>query len=186
MNNPSGNIRQKRIEQISGMFMQLMWLTHRRYWRLLQPFGITFPQFMALAMLYLHRDRCTMTDLSHVSPHQDPAAMTGVVDRLVKQGWVERHRSETDRRVVMVNITADGRALVDAVGRKFAPENATLHADITDEDLDFACNMLRRYLHKEIEHYDWIHQDAVDKELRIVEKFMNDPVAFAREEVARE
>ena len=185
MENEPDNTRTKRLEQITGMFMLLMWHTSRRYARLLQPFGITFPQFMALSVLYLHPERCTMTDLSNVSPHQDPAAMTGMVNRLMKLGLAERCRSETDRRVVMVGITAAGRTVVEGVHKTFTEENASLHQDITDEELEFAWRLLNGYVQKEMEHYDWIRQDAVYREMKMVEQFMQDPVAFAREEAGR-
>jgi len=42
---------------------------------------------------------------------------TRVVDRLVERGWVERDRSATDRRVVRVDLAADGRAALRAAGR---------------------------------------------------------------------
>lgn len=41
-----------------------------------------------------------------------PATMVGILDRLVSKGLVERNRSETDRRVVYVNLTNQGRELV--------------------------------------------------------------------------
>ncbi|MCS4593191.1 MarR family transcriptional regulator [Brevibacterium sediminis] len=33
-----------------------------------------------------------------------PATTTGIIDRLVQQGWVIRERSETDRRTVVVRV----------------------------------------------------------------------------------
>lgn len=33
-----------------------------------------------------------------------PATTTGIIDRLVQQGWVVRERSETDRRTVVVRV----------------------------------------------------------------------------------
>ncbi len=38
---------------------------------------------------------------------------TGVVDRLVKKGLLERGRSEEDRRVVTVSLTEDGKDMFD-------------------------------------------------------------------------
>ena len=42
-------------------------------------------------------------------------AITNRVDRLVERGYVERSHSAVDRRRVVVRLTSDGRALVDAV-----------------------------------------------------------------------
>ena len=39
-----------------------------------------------------------------------PAATTALIDRLVAKGFVQRVRSEADRRQVLVEMTAEGRA----------------------------------------------------------------------------
>ena len=46
-----------------------------------------------------------------------PAATTALIDRLEK-GWVERIRSDADRRQVLVQMTAEGQ---DAPGRPIGP-----------------------------------------------------------------
>jgi DNA-binding MarR family transcriptional regulator len=40
---------------------------------------------------------------------------TGIVDRLVKKGYMERGRSETDRRIVVISLTEKGKEFVAAV-----------------------------------------------------------------------
>ncbi len=47
-----------------------------------------------------------------------PAATTALIDRLEKKGWVERVRSDADRRQVLVQMTAEGRS---APGRSIDP-----------------------------------------------------------------
>ena len=42
------------------------------------------------------------------------SAVTPIVDRLEAQGAVRRHRSETDRRVWLAELTPDGEALFEA------------------------------------------------------------------------
>ncbi|NIK69751.1 MULTISPECIES: MarR family transcriptional regulator [unclassified Paenibacillus] len=42
-------------------------------------------------------------------------AVTGISDRLIDLGYVERSRSEYDRRIVMLSVTDEGRKLVDHV-----------------------------------------------------------------------
>ncbi|GAB7387149.1 MarR family transcriptional regulator [Bacillaceae bacterium] len=44
--------------------------------------------------------------------------ITAVSDRLVKKGWVRRQRSETDRRVVELCITQEGREWVKRIEQK--------------------------------------------------------------------
>lgn len=45
----------------------------------------------------------------------DPGNVSGIVDRLEREGWVQRHRSSQDRRVVLIALTAQGRALLDEI-----------------------------------------------------------------------
>ena len=64
------------------------------------------------------------------------ASATGIVDRMTERGLVQRHSLESDRRVVLVELTDSGRAVfVDlAAGRR---EHLTALLDrLTDDELD--------------------------------------------------
>ncbi len=58
-----------------------------------------------------------------------PPNMAVTLDRLVERGWVERVRSTTDRRAMLIHLTKDGSALV-ARAEKIAAtmENPALRA----------------------------------------------------------
>lgn len=63
------------------------------------------------------------------------AATTTLIDRLERKGFVQRVRDLDDRRRVLVEMTADGRA---RVGRYYGPivkEGSELFSDTTDEQL---------------------------------------------------
>jgi MarR family transcriptional regulator, organic hydroperoxide resistance regulator len=73
-----------------------------------------------------------------------PASVTQMLDHLAEQGWVERVRSESDRRVVLNRLTPAGR-------ERFAAKEAELQArwrealsDISAEELGHAARVLRR------------------------------------------
>ena len=52
----------------------------------------------------------------------DPSNVTGIVDRLEARGLIERRGSETDRRVRIVRLTAEGqRVRAEVVARMSAP-----------------------------------------------------------------
>ncbi|MGZ9585581.1 MarR family winged helix-turn-helix transcriptional regulator [Paenibacillus marinisediminis] len=42
-------------------------------------------------------------------------AITGMTDKLVEYGWVERNRSEEDRRIVLLQLTSEGEKLIDSL-----------------------------------------------------------------------
>ncbi len=69
--------------------------------------GLQRQQFWVLGSLMDGPRR--MSDLAECA-QVSQTSLTGVVDRLVERGLVERIRSEEDRRVVEVALTEEGRA----------------------------------------------------------------------------
>jgi MarR family transcriptional regulator, organic hydroperoxide resistance regulator len=67
---------------------------------------ITLPQLMVLEML-TRDSELRMTDLAR-SINVTTAAMTGVVDRLVRDGYVVRANTANDRRVIKIRLTVKG------------------------------------------------------------------------------
>lgn len=65
-----------------------------------------------------------------------PAATTAMIDRLEKGGWVERVRSETDRRQVLVQMTASGQERTWAVYGPMVEEGEILLDTFTITELD--------------------------------------------------
>ncbi len=66
--------------------------------------GITMPQGMVIGTLFKHGEM----KISELSNHLglSNSTVSGVVDRLEKQEIVERVRSEVDKRIVYVKLTA--------------------------------------------------------------------------------
>lgn len=72
--------------------------------------GLTTSQFGVLEAL-LHLGPLTQTGLAR-KILKTSGNMTMVVDNLERRGLVRRERSTTDRRVVTVSLTEEGRALI--------------------------------------------------------------------------
>jgi len=106
--------REERLKRIRDTFIMLVWTAARQFSQELQEFGLTLPQFVALAALVAHKRPCPMSDVTKVTL-QDPPTMTGIMDRLVKMGLAQRTRSETDRRVVLVQATQGGTHLLSRI-----------------------------------------------------------------------
>lgn len=79
--------------------------------------GLTGPQLWAIKTIS-QGSPITVSGLAR-SMYLHPATVVGILDRLAARGLVLRTRSVTDRRVVQVELTGEGRALV-----KKAPEVA--------------------------------------------------------------
>jgi DNA-binding MarR family transcriptional regulator len=73
--------------------------------------GLTGSQLWVVKMLY-ETANMKVSDLAR-RMYLHPATMVGLLDRLEVKGLVQRTRSEKDRRVVYVTITAQGRELVE-------------------------------------------------------------------------
>jgi DNA-binding MarR family transcriptional regulator len=75
--------------------------------------GLSFVQWVTLIKL---RDEPTLTagDLCRDLQH-DSGAFTRVLDHLEQHGLIGRERSESDRRVVQLVLTADGRRAVQSM-----------------------------------------------------------------------
>lgn len=74
---------------------------------------ITLPQVWVLRYL-ARQPQCPMRELADFMK-MGLSSLTGMVDRLVKQRLVERRRSERDRRLVFVAITAKGRKAIKEI-----------------------------------------------------------------------
>lgn len=81
----------------------------RAYAPLLEPLGLTYPQYLVLLVLW-ERDGLAVKELGERLA-LDSGTLTPLLKRLEAQALVERRRSERDERVVHIHLTAAGRAL---------------------------------------------------------------------------
>jgi DNA-binding MarR family transcriptional regulator len=73
-----------------------------------------------------------------------PATVTPMLDHLAASGHVERVRSETDRRVVVTRLTAQGRRRIEAKRRAWKESWRAAIDDLDDEQLAAATLVLER------------------------------------------
>lgn len=78
--------------------------------RLAAEFMITGPQLLCLQTL--HGDGPLTTSALAKLIHLSTSTTVGILDRLEQKGWILRERSDRDRRVVLVHITAEGEAFL--------------------------------------------------------------------------
>lgn len=58
-------------------------------------------------MLVGERERCIVSDVAH-GLNISPTTASSLVDRLVRNNYVARHRTEHDRRIVRLKLTPEG------------------------------------------------------------------------------
>lgn len=93
----------------------------RAYAPLLEPLGLTYPQYLVLLVLW-ERDGLAVNRLGQ-RLGLDSGTLTPLLKRLEKQRLVERRRATADQRVVRIHLTSAGRSL-RARARKIPAEAA--------------------------------------------------------------
>lgn len=79
------------------------------YKPLLQALNLTYPQYLAMLVLW-QGDGITVGDISS-RLLTDPGSVTPLLKRLEAEGLLDRKRSSSDERVVELYLTEKGRAL---------------------------------------------------------------------------
>lgn len=87
-----------------------------RFRRIFNEFGLTEQQWRVLRVLWEH-DGVAFGELADRTLIAAPS-MVGIVDRLARQGLVERRRSKSDRRNVFVHATDAAKRLEQQVQPK--------------------------------------------------------------------
>lgn len=93
----------------------------RLYKPLLEPLGLTYPQYLAMLVLW-ESDRLGVAELG-ARVGLDSGTLTPLLKRLESAGLVDRLRDSADERRVRLVLTADGRALRDRAA-EIAPQIA--------------------------------------------------------------
>lgn len=119
----------------------------------LNELGLTSSQFAVLRDIYTHRDSENVQDLTPAviaqRLHADRPTISGIVDRLVKQGWVERVTNPEDRRSQLILLTDKTMELLPAMD---AISNKTMDQAIDGFD-EGEVEALKNYLMRIIDNF---------------------------------
>lgn len=103
---------------------------------------LTFSQWTILVALHDGRIS-TAGDLAHNICH-DAGSLTRLIDQLEKRRLVIRRRSQKDRRVVTLALTAPGRRMVEALAPRVMDFWNRLLSEFTHKEVDTLIALLRR------------------------------------------
>ncbi|WP_374643047.1 MarR family winged helix-turn-helix transcriptional regulator [Tabrizicola sp.] len=106
---------------------------HAAYAPLLQPLGLTYPQYLVLSALSA-RDGQSVSGIG-ADLRLESNTLTPLLKRMESAGWVTRRRDSRDERQVRVSLTEAGRALADrtaGIPRAFAERTGLTLDQVVD------------------------------------------------------
>ncbi len=84
-------------------------LITRLYQPLLEPLGLTYPQYIVLMILW-EKAPCSMTTIGERAL-LNSNTLTPLIKRLEERGLVSRRRDPADERTVLISLTEQGQAM---------------------------------------------------------------------------
>jgi DNA-binding MarR family transcriptional regulator len=111
----SGNLEQKvaYVDELERLLRTVSSIIKRRGRDILSNFDITPPQFNALLILRNHGN-LTIGELGE-KMYLACSTATDLIDRMERNGLVERRRDQNDRRVIRLHVKEKGMEMVQAV-----------------------------------------------------------------------
>lgn len=118
------------------------------YRSVLEPLGLTHPQYLAMLALWQHADGSdekllSVKDLSTLL-HLDPGTLSPLLKRLESAGLISRRRSPDDERLLSISLTPDGRTLREQA--LAVPATMLKRLDMSEDDLSATNKILHRII----------------------------------------
>jgi DNA-binding MarR family transcriptional regulator len=111
--------------------------------RLREQFDVTLPRFDLMAQLDKAPEGMTLSDLSRRMMVSN-GNLTGLVERLVSSGHLDRRTSATDRRAQVISLTDLGRAEFREMAAEHEGWIASLFSDLTRKDQEELMRLLAK------------------------------------------
>lgn len=132
-------------QSVGYMMKRLVTSLSQQVDRRLEAHGVTDAQWIPLLRIW-RGEGSTVAELARQC-QADGGAMTRMLDRLEAKGLLRRVRSTTDRRVVQLELTAEGEAAAAQIPVVLAAAQNALLAGFTDTEWKTLCALLERMQH---------------------------------------
>ena len=103
------------------------------------------PLDFALLRLFLEKEEWTTTQLAEALP-VNASRISRVVTKMVGMGLMRRRRLRSDRRVVMLTLTEEGKALSLELHRSVQAYDARLSVDVHEEEMAVFASVLSKVM----------------------------------------
>ncbi|MBI5145459.1 MAG: MarR family transcriptional regulator [Candidatus Omnitrophica bacterium] len=124
------------LSEFADRLSQIMPLVAKEFMR--QQLGelfkdkVTLPQLLIMSFLSMEGES-KMTDMAHFMK-VSTAAMTGIVDRLVRLGYATREYDAEDRRIIKIRLTPKGIDLVKKINQQRRQVIIKIFGKISEQD----------------------------------------------------
>jgi DNA-binding MarR family transcriptional regulator len=108
----------------------------------LRPFDLTFARYEAMVLLHFSRSGALPMGKMGDRLMLHPTSVTNIVDRLERQGFVQRRPHPTDRRTTLAEITAEGRRVAEKATEAVGAASVGM-GDLSEADLEAITSSLR-------------------------------------------
>jgi DNA-binding MarR family transcriptional regulator len=134
----SDSIIEMLIDNVKKLFFPDEWIK----------MDLKFSKTEIFTLLFLDRNKqVTMTELvEYINSPMSTA--TGIVDRLVKNGYIKRDRSETDRRIVVLALTDAGSKLIKDFKNMISKYLEVILDDLSEEEKQFLLRIVFKVMNK--------------------------------------
>ncbi len=119
----------------------------RRYKPLLDPFGLTYTQYIAMMALW-ENDGISVSALGE-KLYLDSGTLTPLLKKMEAAGWITRTRDHKNERTVRLRVTREGLELRDHV--LHVPHEIIKNTSMTQTELQTLYRLLHKYID---EHLD--------------------------------
>ncbi|MGI6619900.1 MAG: MarR family winged helix-turn-helix transcriptional regulator [Bacillota bacterium] len=122
------------VVRIERLLRHVAFIIKKRGRDILSDFDITTPQFLALVVLK-DKPGITMGELCE-RLYLACSTATDLIDRMEKNGYLERNRDPDDRRVIRLSITEKGQNIIDQVINARRRYVDSILKQLTQEEID--------------------------------------------------
>jgi DNA-binding MarR family transcriptional regulator len=122
------------ISDIIDNIRRVFQILNEQSQRIKQETGLTGPQLWAIRVIH-EKGPINISDIAR-RMYLHPTTVLGIIDRLEANGFVSRNRSKEDRRVIWLELTKDGKDLVQSVPEVVKGLLGARLEDITLKDLE--------------------------------------------------
>jgi MarR family transcriptional regulator, organic hydroperoxide resistance regulator len=124
---------------------------NKLYTNVLQPFGLTYPQYLVLLALW-EKDGVTVKELGK-RVNLGTGTLTPMITRMAENDWLRKERSKTDERKVHIYLQPKALQEQQGITQKVTEEVLSCHIELQEyEQLMQQLNQLHQKLKKRKEN----------------------------------